>query len=76
MAKELENQWAEHVSLTFHSVLRKLYTERSIGLPHFNFFDLMVLEKIFLIGQTQSRTAYVGHENCLQATRLQSRRLF
>ena len=28
--KKLEAQWAEPVSLTFHSVLRKLYTELSI----------------------------------------------
>ena len=27
----LEAQWAESVSLTFHSPLRKLYTEHSIG---------------------------------------------
>jgi len=28
---KLEAQWAQPVSLTFHSVLRKLYTESSIG---------------------------------------------
>jgi hypothetical protein len=30
---KLEAQWAEPVSLTFHSVLRKLYTEPSKVLP-------------------------------------------
>ena len=30
-SNELEAQWAELVSLTFHSVLRKLYTEPFIG---------------------------------------------
>jgi SNF family Na+-dependent transporter len=29
--EKLEAQWAESVSLTFHSVFRKLYTEPSIG---------------------------------------------
>ena len=28
---ELETQWAEPASLTFHSVFRKLYTEPSIA---------------------------------------------
>ena len=28
---KLEAQWAESVSLTFHSVFRKLYTEPSTG---------------------------------------------
>jgi hypothetical protein len=31
MCTRLEDQWAEPVSLTFHSVLRKHYTDPSIG---------------------------------------------
>ena len=46
---ELEAQWAEPVSLTFHSALRKLYTEYSIGAStKFRFICLLSFREDYL----------------------------
>ena len=64
VGNELEAQWAEPVSLTFHSAVRKLNTEPSIGTSHQISVHLakhFQRRRFLEIDQPETRTAYGSH---------------
>ena len=58
---KLEAQWAEPVSLTFHSASRKLNTEPPIGVSHQVLAKKLQRRRYLEVNQSETIIAYGGH---------------